>query len=88
MVPIPKMAMPCFSRGKLSSRMDWESGTRAPPPIPWTILKNHKALEAPGRSAQERTHPEQGYGPHKKVFLPIRRENHAAIAIIMAFDTR
>ena len=38
--PMPKiaMAMPCSRRGKVSSKMAWESGWSPPPPNPCKIL--------------------------------------------------
>jgi len=34
------MAMPCCLGGKVSSRIDWDMGWSAPPPMPCRILKN------------------------------------------------
>ena len=53
--PMPKiaMAMPCFSRGKLSTRMACETGCSAPPP-------------SPCRTRKKISTPSEGAMPHKK----------------------
>src|SRR3990170_4331718 len=41
MMPMPKMAIaiPCSRGGNVSSRIAWERGWSAPPPIPWRTRK-------------------------------------------------
>src|SRR4030065_2322402 len=90
MMPRPKMAIaiPCSRGGNVSSRIAWERGWSAPPPIPW-------------RTRKKTSIPRVVDDPHKKDaavnrrmektryrFRPKVRASHPVIGMVIALETR
>ena len=67
--PKPKaaMALPRFARGKLSRRMDWESGCNAPPPAPLRSPRDQDPCQAGRRAAQKRGRRKQDDTKYEKI---------------------
>ena len=90
MAPMPKMAIaiPCSFGGNVSSRIAWESGWRAPPPIPCRTRKKTsipRLVEEPhSREAKVNRRTEKV----RYRFRPKDRASHPVIGMTTALETR
>ena len=78
--PMPKMAMamPCFSRGKLSTRMACDTGCSAPPPRPCSTRKKISSAQRRRQAAQKRADGEQRHADHVEPLAPEQHGEPAA----------
>src|ERR1700728_687154 len=82
------MAMPCFSRGQLSTRMACDTGCIPPPPAPW-ITRNSTSIGREGASPHSsELNVKMITHPMKNLLRPNSAENHPVSGSPIAFETR
>src|ERR1700728_2551278 len=82
------MAMPCFSRGKLSTKMACDTGCIPPPPAPG-IKRNSTSIGSEGASPHSsELNVKMITHPIKNLLRPNSAENHPVRGSTIAFETR
>ena len=80
--------MPRSSTGKVSSRMAWEMGCKAPPPRPWMMRKTMSSprLVAAPHSMELTVNRIRQIS--RKRLRPTRKESQPVMGRMMALETR
>src|SRR6202046_4031679 len=82
------MAMPCFSRGKVSTKSAGESGAKPPPLAPWSTRKKTRRPNEGAKPQSNELRVKSTMHVRKNFLRPKSLENQPVSGKTIALDTR